>query len=264
MNPHHDIAARHLAIQGIGAEATALAMKYFANRDALAVSLKGAQDWLTEADGAVEALIRRRIAEAFPGDLVLGEEGGGEIGDRLWIVDPIDGTANFARGDLQWGISIGYVHEGRPEIGLLSAPALGEVFLARRGHGATLNGKPIRVAPTDTMARAAVEHGWSTRLPLDDYLSSVKRFFEAGAHVKRAASGALGMAWVACGRTDTYVEYHINAWDVAAGVVLVTEAGGQVNDFFIGDWATTGNPILAVAPGVAEAASEITKIALKS
>jgi myo-inositol-1(or 4)-monophosphatase len=262
MDAHHEIAARHLAIQGIGAEASALAMTYFANRDALAVSLKGAQDWLTEADGAVEALIRRRIAEAFPGDLVLGEEGGGEIGDRLWIVDPIDGTANFARGDLQWGISIGYLHQGRPEIGLLAAPALGEVFLARRGHGASLNGKPIRVAPTDTMARAAVEHGWSTRLPLDDYLGSVKRFFEAGAHVKRAASGALGMAWVACGRTDAYVEYHINAWDVAAGVVIVTEAGGRVNDFFTGDWATTGNPILAVTPGVADVASAVTGLTL--
>lgn len=262
MSTDHEIAARHLAIQGIGAEATALAMSYFTNRDTLGVSLKGAQDWLTEADGAVEALIRRRIADAFPGDLVLGEEGGGETGDRLWIVDPIDGTANFARGDLQWGISIGYVHQGRPELGYLSAPALGEVFLGRRGHGATLNGRPIKVAATDTMARAAVEHGWSTRLPIDDYLNSVRRFFEAGAHVKRAASGALGMAWVACGRTDAYVEYHINAWDVAAGVVLVTEAGGQVNDFFQGAWATKGNPILAVSPGVAAAASAITGLTL--
>jgi myo-inositol-1(or 4)-monophosphatase len=256
-----ELTQRFLALQGIAAEAAALAMRYFEDRDSLAISLKGAQDWLTEADGAVETLIRRRVTEAFPDDGVLGEEGGGAVADRLWIVDPIDGTANFAHGDRTWCVSIGFMMNGTPELGCIAAPALGEIYLARKGHGATLNGKPIRAAATNDITRSTLEHGWSPRLPVEQYLATVARLFGAGANVKRSASGAMGLAAVACGRTDGYVEGHINSWDVAGGVVIAAEAGARVSDFFSGEW-TAGNPIIVAAPGVADAVAEVSGIAL--
>jgi myo-inositol-1(or 4)-monophosphatase len=246
-----DIAARFHAVQGMALELGRIAMGYFGNAAALGVTMKGAQDWLTVADGLVEARFRAQIAEAFPGDTVVGEEAGGAGSDRLWIIDPIDGTANFARGDRMWCVSIGFVLNGRPEIGIIHAPALGETFLACRGRGATMNGAPVRVAETTEVSRASVEVGWSTRVPPSAYLDLVGTLFKHGASVKRGASGAMGLAHVAIGRTDAYCEAHINAWDVAAGLVIAAEAGAISNDFCSGNWLADGNPIVVTTPGVA-------------
>jgi myo-inositol-1(or 4)-monophosphatase len=259
-----EIAARFHAVQGMALELGRMSLDYFVNTAALGVSMKGAQDWLTIADGAVEARFREQIAEVFPGDAVMGEEAGGVAADCLWIIDPIDGTANFARGDRMWCISIGFVLNGRPEIGIIHAPALGETYLARRGHGATMNGKPIRVAATTDIARSSVEIGWSTRIPIETYLGAVEALFRKGASVKRGASGAMGLAHVAIGRTDAYAEAHINAWDVAAGLVIAGEAGALFNDFCTGNWHANGNPILAVTPALADPVSEATGIATVS
>jgi myo-inositol-1(or 4)-monophosphatase len=259
-NSEQDLATRFLALPGLAQDLGHLAMGYFNNRESLNTRMKGTQDFITEADGAVEARFRALIAEAFPSDSVMGEEMGGGNSDRLWIIDPIDGTANFARGDRMWCISIGFVVGGVPTLGLIYAPALDETFLARRGGGATLNGKPIRAAGTDEIAQATIEFGWSSRLPTSDYLDAVARLFETGAHVKRCASGALGMAHVAAGRTDAYGELHINAWDVAAGIVIASEAGARVNDFCTGDWLNDGNPILATAPALWGPISEASRI----
>ena len=233
---------------GLARELGELAMRWFADQASLNTQTKGAQDFVTEADRAVEALFRERIAAAFPGDSVLGEEMGGDGSDRLWIIDPIDGTANFARGDRIWCVSLGFVANGRPELGVIHAPALDETYLARRGGGATLNGKPIRAAQTRDITQAVVEFGWSTRLPTKLYLDGVARLYELGAHVKRAGSGALALTQVAAGRSDGYAELHINAWDVAAALLIAQEAGARTNDFFSGDWLASGNPVLATAP----------------
>lgn len=237
-------------LPAMGRELGRLARQFFEDRGRLSVSLKGAQDWLTAADGAVEASFREMIAAAFPGDAVMGEEMGGGDAENLWIIDPIDGTANFMRGDRHWCVSVGFVRRGRPELGLLHSPALDETFLARAGQGATLNGRRIKAADTASLSRACVEFGWSTRLPHQDYLAVVDRLFAAGANVRRAGSGALGIAHVACGRSDAYGELHINAWDVAAGLVIASEAGALCSDFCTGDWLQGGNPILVTAPGV--------------
>ncbi len=244
------LAARFQALSGIAIELGHLAQGYFTNRASLGTRMKGFQDFLTEADGAVEALFRQRIAEAFPDDAVMGEEMGGGDAERLWIIDPIDGTANFARGDRLWCISIGFVLDGVPELGIIHAPALGEIYLARRGHGATMNGQPIRVAETTDMRRATVEFGWSPRLPFAPYLEALARLNAAGANIKRSASGALGVAHVAIGRTDGYGELHINSWDVAAGLVIALEAGARISDFCKGDWVSNGNPILVTTPAL--------------
>jgi len=256
------LSARYHAVHGMALKLGETALSYFGRTDALEISMKGFQDWLTIADGTVEREFRAMIAEAFPGDAVMGEEQGGGTSERLWIIDPIDGTSNFARGDRQWCVSIGFVLNGRPELGLIHAPALGEMWLARRGGGATLNGQPIRAALTSDLRRSTVECGWSTRRPLEDYLGIVTRLYGAGSSVKRSASGALGVAHVANGRTDGYVETHINSWDVAAGLVIAAEAGCRTNAFCSGNWVTEGNPILVAAPGVAEAISAIAGMAL--
>ena len=233
-----------------------LALGYYGNSARLATTMKGTQDFLTEADGAVEAFLRKEIAKAFPDDGFLGEEGGGSAAERLWIVDPIDGTANFARADPHWCVSIAYVEHGRPMAGVLHAPAHQETFAARRNGGATLNGRPIRVAGTADLKAAAIEIGWSTRIPAADYLALVEQVMRAGASVKRSGSGALGLAWVACGRHDAYLERHINSWDVAAGMVIANEAGATVSDFFAGNGLLRGNPILCAVPAFAGALAD--------
>src|SRR3569833_571889 len=116
--------------------------------------MKGAQDWLTVADGAVEDFLRQRLAVLFPTDTVIGEEGGGAASAAVWIIDPIDGTMNFAHGDRHWCISIGFLHNHVPTIGIVAAPALDELYVAQRGQGATLNGRPINVSATEDLKRA--------------------------------------------------------------------------------------------------------------
>jgi myo-inositol-1(or 4)-monophosphatase len=251
---------RRQAITGIALEAGAIAMRYFTGVEQLGVSMKGAQDWLTAGDGAVETHIRKRLGEIFPDDAILGEEGGGIAADAIWIIDPIDGTANFAHHDRNWCVSIAFVLNGVPEIGVVYAPALDEMFVARRGYGATLNGNPIKAAATDDIKRACIEVGWSTRRPQSAYLGIVERLMSAGASVRRSASGALGMVYVAAGRTDGYVELHINSWDVAAGYVVAREAGATLNDYFRGDAIMKGNPILCAAPGVAPRVRDLAGI----
>ena len=246
-----DLHQRYVAAIALAEEAGALASCYFQDRAQMGTKMKGFQDFVTAADGAVEALLRRRIAEAFPSDGFLGEEGGGSHSADLWVVDPIDGTANFARGEPHWAVSIGFLRNNVPEIGVLAVPTLKELFAARRGHGATCNGAPIRVSTVDDMRTAAVEIGWSPRRPTKSYIALVAKVMDMGATVKRSASGALGMAWTACGRVDAYLELHINCWDVAAGMVLASEAGAKVNDFFRDGWLADGNPVLVSTPALA-------------
>ncbi|WP_186419258.1 inositol monophosphatase [Bosea sp. CS1GBMeth4] len=255
-----ELELREYAVLGLVAEASDLALRHFRHRDSLGISMKGAQDWLTVADGAVEAFLRERLAVLFPSDAVIGEEGGGEAADAVWIIDPIDGTSNFARGDRIWCISIGLLLNGVPEIGIVSAPALGEVYLGRRGHGATLNGEPVKVSDATDIRRATVEFGWSTRIPPEDYLALVGRGFAAGASVKRSGSGALGLCHVACGRSDAYAELHINSWDVAAGLVIAAEAGAHISDFFDSNAIEAGNPVLCCTPELQGELERITGI----
>jgi len=255
-----ELLLRRYAAQGLVAEAGRIALDYFGRKESLGITMKGAQDWLTVADGTVEDFLRARLAELFPGDTVIGEEGGGEASDAVWIIDPIDGTANFAHGDRNWCISIGFLLNREPTIGIVAAPALDELYVAQRGQGATLNGRKIAVSGVDDIRRAYVELGWSTRMPAQLYLDVIGRSYATGCSIKRSGSGTLGLCHVANARTDGYAELHINAWDVAAGIVIVGEAGGWVNDFFAGDGISKGNPILCCTPALASQLSNITGI----
>lgn len=256
------VSARFHAAQGMARALGQTALTYFGNAASLGTSMKGFQDWLTVADGQVEAEFRAMIADAFPGDAVMGEEMGGGAASSLWIIDPIDGTANFARGDRQWCISIGLVLDGEPTLGLLYSAALDEMWLGAKGKGASLNGRPILVAQTTDIRRASIEAGWSPRRPTKEYIGAVDKLFACGASVKRGASGALGLAHVANGRTDAYFESHINSWDVAGGLVIAAEAGALISPFTTGNWLEEGNPILCAAPGVAQIIAKETGISL--
>lgn len=255
-----ELMLRRYAAQGLVAEAGRMALDYFGRKESLGVTMKGTQDWLTVADGAVEDFLRARLAELFPGDTVIGEEGGGAASDAVWILDPIDGTSNFARGDRNWCISMGFLLNREPTIGIVAAPALDELYVAQRGQGATLNGQPIAVSGADDIRRAYIELGWSARISSQRYLDMIGRGYAAGCSIKRGSSGTLGLCHVANGRTDAYAELHINAWDVAAGIVIVSEAGGWANDFFAGDGISKGNPILCCTPALASQLTEITGI----
>jgi myo-inositol-1(or 4)-monophosphatase len=228
-------------------------------------SMKGRHDVLTEMDAAVERFIRGAIAARYPQDAVLGEEEGASAGlasaEWLWIIDPIDGTANYARGIAHYCVSIGLLHHGQPVIGALHDPSHERLYLAERGQGAWMNEQRIAVSPCADMGAATVECGWSTRRATADYLALVARVMGAGCAMRRAGSGALGLADVAAGRVEAYCEMHINSWDCAAGVVLVREAGGHTNDFFTGDAVASGNALVATNHALASPLGRVIDLA---
>lgn len=204
---------------------------------------KGDVDLVTVADRTVEKLIRTRLAEAFPGHGVYGEEGTRERLDAefRWYVDPLDGTTNFAHGFPQFCVSMGLEHRPagtKPEDdgALIAAvvydPTRDELFTAERGRGAWLNGKPVHVARTKELAEALLATGFPSRKRHSSPNIHFYQEFTLRSHgVRRAGSAALDLAYVAAGRLDAFWEFNLNPWDTAAGILLVTEAGGQVTGF---------------------------------
>lgn len=247
-----ELDAREEALAAVAREAGELARRLFMG--SVEVKIKGPQDFVTAADSAVERAIIERLAARFPGDAFLAEEGGASgSGDAVWIIDPIDGTANFAHGIPHFCVSIGFLMQGQMCLGAIAAPMYGELYLARHGRGASLNGRAMRVSALGDLRQALIELGWSARRPARDYAALLERVLATGATFLRAGSGALGLAYVAAGRSHGYCELHINSWDAAAGLLLVTEAGGWANDFFAEEGLTRGNAVLACAPALREA-----------
>ena len=205
--------------------AAEVALDYFQGE--FEVRLKPDSTPVTEADLAVEAMIRERLAGEFPGDAVLGEEHGLE-GDasRVWVVDPIDGTKNFAAGIQIWGTLIALVEDGEPVVGLASAPALGERYSASRGSGAFLDGRPIRVSTRDSTEGAFVTFG-----DMEGFQGAGREGFRRLTSVAGRTRG-FGDFWghvlVARGATDVMVEPELRTWDFTALSVIVQEAGGRM------------------------------------
>ncbi len=244
-------------------EAGELARRRFLDRSSFTVGFKGPQDYLTEVDGEVERLIATRLHALFPEDGFIGEEGEGRVGHAgapVWVVDPIDGTSNFARGAPHFCVSIAAVVGREIEIGVIHDPMIGELFAARRRAGATINGVPMKVADTPDLKAATIEVGWNMRSGKDKFLGLLGRVVGAGAAVKRTGSGALGIAYVAAGRSDAYVENHINAWDCLAAIALVREAGGYVSDYLHGEGLRAGAPLLACNAALKDALLKVAAI----
>ena len=241
-------------------EAGRTALDYFARRHELAVERKGRQDFVSRADREVEALIRARLAERFPGDAVIGEEQGGTDAERVWITDPIDGTANFLRGIPYWSMTLAFVENGRPRIGLTYDPVHDELFTALAGGGAHLDGRRIRVSPASRPEEACVGLSYTFHTPVRDYLAVLEALLAAGFDHRRLGSAALSLAHVADGRLDAVFTLHTHSWDVLSGLLLVREAGGLASDF-------EGDPLrsraaAAATPGIADEIARRTGIPL--
>jgi myo-inositol-1(or 4)-monophosphatase len=243
---------RLLAAQVVAREAGAMARRRFLDQS-FTVGFKGPQDFLTEVDGETEAFIAERLLKIFPSDGFIGEESKGRPsgeGGAIWVVDPIDGTANFARAVPHFCVSIACVVGDKVEAGVIYDPMLDELFAGRRDGGARLNGAPMRASGASELAKSAIEVGWNMRATGDAYVDLLRRVARTGASPFRTGSGALALAYVAAGRLDGYVEHHIHAWDCLAGILLVSEAGGYVNDYLGAGGLARGAPLIACAAGV--------------
>jgi myo-inositol-1(or 4)-monophosphatase len=201
-----------------------------------AVGYKGRIDLVTEMDRRSEALIVDRLKAAFPEDDVLAEEGSGtDRGrERLWIVDPLDGTTNYAHEYPVWSVSIALQVAGLLDVGVVFNPLLDDLYAGRRGGGVTLNGTPRRVSEVDGLDRAMLGTGFAYDLGGDSEQNNIgpfSRFIFRAQAVRRAGSAALAIAKVAVGRSDGFWEGGLKPWDMAAGMLLVEEAGGTLTDY---------------------------------
>ncbi len=206
-------------------------VKDFREVENLQVSVKGAGDFVSRADLAAESMIREDLMAARPTYGWLGEETGATDGadpTRRWIVDPLDGTTNFLHGLPHWAISIALEHKGEIVAGVVFDPAKDEMFFAEKGQGAWMNESRIRVSGRRTMSEALLATGipFGTKKTLPATMRDLARLMPATAGVRRWGAAALDLAYVAAGRFDAYWERELHAWDMAAGVVLVREAGG--------------------------------------
>ncbi len=210
---------------------------------------EGVNNLVTEADHAAEKAIMAVIKSHFPDHQILAEETGEIIQESAykWIIDPIDGTVNFAHGIPLNCVSIGLEHNGKIIMGAVYNPHLNEFFFAERGMGATLNDKPIRVSQETAAVKACLVTGFPYTYinmpngPLDIF----DRFIRKGVPVRRLGSAAIDLCWVAAGRFDGFYEHKLEPWDSAAGYLMVEEAGGTVTDFTGAPYSVYQHRILA-------------------
>jgi myo-inositol-1(or 4)-monophosphatase len=238
--------------QAIAVEAGQQAKERYLRRHELKIESKGVQNFVSEADRLCEQTISGAIAAAFPNDSIIGEEHG--VLDRgkeaLWVIDPIDGTTNFLRGLPLWCVSIAVISDNEPVAGIIYNPVMGELHSARRGGGAWLNGTPIKVSSVTSLEQARIGLAFSYRRNLEQHVRVVSACFEANCEFTRLGSSALGMAYSADGRLDGFWASHAFAWDVAAGIIIMREAGGWVSDFMADEALNAGNTILAAPPSL--------------
>jgi myo-inositol-1(or 4)-monophosphatase len=226
------VTASYLEIASeIAREAGSLLTGYFERR--VRFELKGEFDLVTEADRASERLIVERLGAQFPTHSIVAEEGSGHEGtsEYRWYVDPLDGTTNFAHGYPVYNVTLACEKAGELIAGVIFDPNRQEMFSAERGAGAFLNGERIRVSDAQRIAESLVATGFPSRKRHQNV--NVHFFYQLAmlSHgVRRAGSAAIDLAYVACGRYDAFWEFGLNPWDIAAGVLLVREAGGQCSD----------------------------------
>jgi len=213
-------------------------LRHLSKLDALNVVEKGRMDFASEVDGLAEEAIVKELRRAYPDYGVLGEEGGaqkpGRGGGRYtWVIDPLDGTSNYLRGLPHYCVSIALTENGEPIHGVIFDPIRNELFVASRGGGAVLNDRKIRVAERKDLAGSMIVTGFPPRERerAGAQLECVRQLLREAEDVRRTGSAALDLAYVACGRLDGYFEAGVKPWDIAAGVLLVREAGGRVCEY---------------------------------
>jgi myo-inositol-1(or 4)-monophosphatase len=213
-------------------------LRHMHRLDALNVVEKDRLDYASEVDGLAEEAIIKELRRANPDYAILGEEGGAQKGNRgpsryTWVIDPLDGTSNYLHGIPHWCVSIALCEGPEPLHAVVFDPLRNELFTATRGAGAQLNEKRIRVSERKDLTGALLATGFPPRerKRVGAHLDCLKLLMVEAEDVRRTGSAALDLAWVAAGRCDAYFEAGVQAWDIAAGVLLVREAGGRVGDF---------------------------------
>jgi len=217
----------------------------------LAVDSKGKNDFATEIDRLAEKEIISIIKAAYPEHSILAEESGEHAGnDFVWVIDPLDGTTNFIHGFPQYAVSIALKYKNRIEIGVVYDPLREELFTAKRGGGAMLNNRRLRVTGLTSMKGALIGTGFPFKVPqhLDAYLNMFRAITIDSAGIRRAGSAALDLAYLAAGRLDAFWEIELKEWDMAAGILLVKEAGGVATDFSFNDNYLTSGNLIAGSP----------------
>jgi myo-inositol-1(or 4)-monophosphatase len=230
----------------------------------VSVEFKGTVDLVTDADRASEALVGSRLSEVFPDHRLVGEEGiardpgSGEDAAYAWIVDPLDGTTNYAHGYPHFAVSIALTHEQTVVLGVVYDPMLDEMFVAERGGGATLNGKPLRVSSTDTLIRALLATGFSYDLSERDEQLAVWNVMQGLTQgIRRGGAAALDICYVGAGRLDGFWERPLQPWDMAAGALVVEEAGGIITDYAGGPYKPFGDGVICGNAAIHSAVLEI-------
>jgi len=255
------ISERLAFAESLAIRAGELGLEYFRKLDTLTITQKGHQDLVSEADRNVETLIRQELAKSYPDDGILGEEHGMEEGGSgyTWVIDPIDGTANFVTAIPQWCVIIACVHQGQIIVGVIHDPVARETFTAGAGHGAFLNGKPIRSSDSQSLTNGSVGVGFNGRTAPTDAVNVIGALVSKGGVFFRNASGGLMLAYAASGRLIGYVEAHMNAWDCLAGLLIAREAGVEVMEQDITHALYHGARVVVGAPGVFNEIKEIAE-----
>lgn len=224
-------------------------IRYMERVQDLPVNSKGRNDFVTEVDRRSESVIMESIRRSYPDHAFLAEESGSHgSGEYLWVIDPLDGTTNYLHGFPQFAVSIALKYRGVLDQAVIYDPLRQELFTASKGAGAYLDSRRIRVGKRKSLDGALLGTGFpfgdSDRL--EDFIKTFRAIFPMTAGIRRAGAASLDLAYVACGRLDGFWEYGLNEWDIAAGVLLIQEAGGIISDMDGGaDYLQSGNVITA-------------------
>ncbi|MGZ8226722.1 MAG: inositol-1-monophosphatase [Methylococcaceae bacterium] len=219
----------------------------------LRVDQKGKNDYATEIDRMAEREIINIIRIAYPDHAILAEESGQHEGnDFVWVIDPLDGTTNFLHGFPQYAVSIALKHKGKLQVAVIYDPMRDELFTAKRGGGAMLNSRRLRVTGQLSLKGALIGTGFpfKTDKHLDAYVGMFRSLTTECAGIRRAGAAALDLAYVAAGRLDGFWEIGIMEWDMAAGILLIQEAGGVVTDFSFNDNYLQSGNLIAASPRI--------------
>ncbi|KZL12480.1 Inositol-1-monophosphatase [Pseudovibrio axinellae] len=251
---------RFLFATALVKRAGAFAHEYFLRLDTLNIESKGHQDMVSEADRDTEVLVRDAIAQAFPDDGIIGEEHGAKEGssEYTWIIDPIDGTANFVAGIPQWCVIIACVKNDEKHIGVIYDPCADELFAAQKGKGATLNGKSMSASNSASISDGSIGLGFSARSQKQRVIKAVEMLLDEGGIFFRNASGGLMLAYAASGRLIGYIEDHMHPWDCMAGLLLVEEAGGICQPIDVQDAVMNGCKVVTGGPKVFDKIKALT------
>jgi len=248
--PDTEIDQRLVLAKSLASEAGKLALGYFQSLGDLVIESKGIQDMVSNADLEVESFVRQRLAEVFPEDGIVGEEHA-NVESRsgyTWVIDPIDGTANFVAGIPAWCVILACVHEDQTKVAAIYEPCHQELFWAATGHGAHLNNQEISVSQTPGLNIGNTGVGMNGRTSTDLVTRFISRLVDRGGLFYRNASGGLMLAYVAAGRLIAYVEPHMNAWDCLAGQLLIAEAGGCIETQSANQMLIDGGRVVASGP----------------